>query len=526
MQTSALPAESRSNVVVIGSGNAGFCAALGAREAGASVLLLEKAPPEWVGGNSYFTAGAIRIPHGGLDDLRSVVDGLDSELAAVTDLPPYSEADFLADMRRVTQHRCDEELTAVLVAESADAIRWLHRKGLRFRLMYDRQSYQVDGRHRFWGGLVLGTVGGGQGLIASHLAAAQAAGVELRCGMAVTDLIRGAGGEIAGVRCEDPSGTRIDIPADAVVLASGGFEADAELRAAELGPEWTHAKVRGTPFNTGEVLQMALKAGAARYGQWNGCHAIAWDASAPPAGDRELTNRLSRQSYPIGLVVNRQGQRFVDEGADFRNYTYAKYGGEILKQPGAVAFQLFDQRTAPLLRRDDYEAPRASRAEATSIRQLAEKLGIDPEGLTRTVTRFNSAVEPGEFNPAIKDGKRTVDIDPPKSNWACALDCPPFIGFPVTCGITFTFGGLRIDREGCVLGSEGEPIRGLYAAGEIVGGLFHFNYPGGAGLAAGAVFGRRAGCAAARHGLGSSEPASRPRRATSLAIGSQVRSRE
>jgi len=500
MQTSALPAESRSNVVVIGSGNAGFCAALGAREAGASVLLLEKAPPEWVGGNSYFTAGAIRIPHGGLDDLRSVVDGLDSELAAVTDLPPYSEADFLADMRRVTQHRCDEELTAVLVAESADAIRWLHRKGLRFRLMYDRQSYQVDGRHRFWGGLVLGTVGGGQGLIASHLAAAQAAGVELRCGMAVTDLIRGAGGEIAGVRCEDPSGTRIDIPAGAVVLASGGFEADAELRAAELGPEWTHAKVRGTPFNTGEVLQMALKAGAARYGQWNGCHAIAWDASAPPAGDRELTNRLSRQSYPIGLVVNRQGQRFVDEGADFRNYTYAKYGVEVLRQPGAVAYQLFDARTEPLLREDEYRAPGASRIEAATIRELAEALGLDPDALERTVDEFNAAVQPGDFNPSVKDGKGTRGIDPPKSNWAQPLDRPPFVAFPVTCGITFTFGGLRIDTAARVLDRSDRPIPGLHAAGELVGGLFYHNYPGGSGLMAGSVFGRRAGRTAAdRH---------------------------
>jgi tricarballylate dehydrogenase len=242
---------------------------------------------------------------------------------------------------------------------------------------------------------------------------------------------------------------------------------------------------------------MALEAGAQPYGDWGGCHAIAWDAAAPPAGDRELTNLFSKQSYPLGIVVNREGRRFVDEGADYRNYTYAKYGAEILKQPGGVAFQVFDAKTEPLLRQDEYTAPGVSRFETGTVGALAEKVGVDAGALERTVEEFNAAVRPGEFDPSVKDGKRTEGISPPKSNWAQPLDTPPFYGFAVTCGITFTFGGLRVDAHARVLDGRGRPVPGLHAAGELVGGLFYHNYPGGSGLTSGAVFGRRAGATAA-----------------------------
>ncbi|MBO0791428.1 MAG: FAD-dependent tricarballylate dehydrogenase TcuA, partial [Ktedonobacteraceae bacterium] len=316
----------------------------------------------------------------------------------------------------------------------------------------------------------------------------------------VVELLRDASGHISGVVCQGPRG-REEIMGRAVVLASGGFEADPRLRAMYLGPNWDIARVRGTPYNTGEVLQMALAAGAQPYGHWSGCHATAWDAAAPPVGDRELTNLLTKQSYPLGLVVNAEGQRFLDEGADFRNYTYAKYGAEILRQPGAIAYQLFDAKTEPLLRQDEYTAPGVSRFEAGSIGELAQKLGVSVEALEYTVSQFNGAVQAGEFNPAIKDGKKTIGIQPPKSNWAQPLDTPPYYGFAVTCGITFTFGGLRIDMDAQVLDRAGQPIGGLYAAGELVGGLFYHNYPGGSGLMAGSVFGRRAGSGAARHAL-------------------------
>ncbi|MBO0778740.1 MAG: FAD-dependent tricarballylate dehydrogenase TcuA [Ktedonobacteraceae bacterium] len=488
------------DVIVVGAGNAAFSAALAARERVERVLVLEKAPREWLGGNSYFTAGAFRMVFEGLDDLRSILDTLSDEQAEEIELPPYTARDFMADMQRVTQGRSDPELASILVNESMETARWLHSKGLRWTLLYARQAYRVNGKLRFWGGLNVGIEGGGKGLIEQQLAAAQAHGIEVRYDAPVVELLRDASGHISGVVCQGPRG-REEIMGHAVVLASGGFEADPRLRAMYLGPNWDIAKVRGTPYNTGEVLQMALAAGAQPYGHWSGCHATAWDAAAPPVGDRELTNLLTKQSYPLGLVVNAEGQRFVDEGADFRNYTYAKYGAEILRQPGAIAYQLFDAKTEPLLRQDEYTAPGVSRFEAGSIGELAQKLGVSVEALEYTVSQFNGAVQAGEFNPAIKDGKKTIGIQPPKSNWAQPLDTPPYYGFAVTCGITFTFGGLRIDMDAQVLDRAGQPIGGLYAAGELVGGLFYHNYPGGSGLMAGSVFGRRAGSGAARHAL-------------------------
>ena len=485
----------RYDVVVVGAGNAAFCAAHAARERAKRVLMLDKAPRERTGGNSYFTAGAFRTAYGSLDALRPILSDLTDEQAARIELPPYTEEHFMADLQRVTEGRCDPELAAILVGDSAETVHWMHDKGIRWELMYRRQSFRVGDRIRFWGGLAVGTVGGGVGLIEQHTAAATAVGIEIRYGCPVVDLLRDAADAVTGVVVRGPGG-REEIEAGGVVVACGGFEADPRMRASYLGPNWDVAKVRGTAYNTGDGLQMMLGVGAQPYGHWSGCHAVFWDAGAPPTGDWELTNRLSRLSYPIGVIVNREGRRFVDEGADFRNYTYAKYGAEVLRQPGAVAYQLFDARTEPLLREDEYQAPGVSRAEAATIRELAGKLGLDPDVLERTVGEFNAAVQPGELNLAIKDGKGTRGIQPPKSNWAQPLDSPPFVAFPVTCGITFTFGGVRVDAEARVLDRAGQPIRGLYAAGELVGGLFYHNYPGGSGLMAGAVFGRRAGRAA------------------------------
>jgi tricarballylate dehydrogenase len=488
----------RFDVVIAGGGNAAFCAAHAAREQVERVLILEKAPKEWAGGNSYFTAGAFRTTFGGLEEIEPLLDDVDETLLERTILDPYTPEDFMADMVRVTEGECDRTLTSVLVHDAGKTIRWLREKGLRFRLMYDRQSFEVDGKRRFWGGLVLGTIDGGRGLMEQHTKRAAESGIEVRYESPVVDLIRDEDGSVAGVVCET-SGGREEVRASAVVLAAGGFESDEEMRAEHLGEQWREAKVRGTPHNTGEVLRMALEFGAQPYGQWSGCHSVAWDAGAPPFGDLELTNLLTKQSYPLSIVVNREGKRFIDEGADYRNYTYAKYGAEILRQPGALAYQLFDAKTSHLLRQDEYTAPGASRREASTIVELAAKIGINPRSLESTVEEYNAAVQPGEFNPAVKDGKRAEGIEPPKSNWALPLDAPPFFAFAVTCGITFTFGGLHIDSKSRVLNIEGFPIPGLHAAGELVGGLFYHNYPGGSGLTAGSVFGRRAGKAAAEH---------------------------
>ena len=299
--------------------------------------------------------------------------------------------------------------------------------------MYERQTFVVEGRHRFWGGLALGTVDGGEGLMAQHRAAAERTGIVLRHRAAVEDLVRDETGAIGGVVVR--SGRRgADAPRGRRRARRGRLRGGPAARAAYLGPNWDVAKVRGTPHNTGEVLHAALDHGAQAYGHWSGCHAIQWDAGAPPTGDRALTNRYSRQSYPNGIVVNRHGERFLDEGADFRNYTYARFGAEVLRQPEGIAAQIFDARTATMLRAIDYEAPGATRVDAGTIAGLAEGLGIDPERLERTVRDYNAAIRPGPFDPSVKDGKGTEGLSPPKSNWALPIETPPFVAFPVRAG--------------------------------------------------------------------------------------------
>jgi tricarballylate dehydrogenase len=487
----------RWDVVAVGGGNAGFSAALAAREQGASVLLLEKAPSDWAGGNSYFTAGAMRTAHDGVADLKQIIEP--DERLARTELDSYSVDDFRADLVRVTRGRTDPTLAGILARESREVMEWLHGKGIRFELMFHRQAYQVGARYRFWGGLAVGVVGGGKGLVEQHLAAAQANGIDVRFGAAITELSTDEHAGVTGVLVRTDDGVE-RIEAGAVVLASGGFEADPRMRAGYLGAGWDLALVRGTPYNTGDGIRAALRVGAQSYGQWSGCHSVAWDAGAAPTGNRALTNQLTRGGYPFGIVVNAAGERFVDEGADFRNYTYARYGAEILRQPGGTAVQIFDAKVRHLLRPEEYESAGVSKVESDSLKALAAALRIDQSGLVRTVEEFNESITGETFDPTVKDGKHTIGISPAKTNWAQPIDTPPYVGFPVTCGITFTFGGVRIDPDARVLDTAGRAIPGLFAAGELVGGLFHFNYPGGSGLTAGSVFGRRAGHGAAHPG--------------------------
>jgi tricarballylate dehydrogenase len=239
---------------------------------------------------------------------------------------------------------------------------------------------------------------------------------------------------------------------------------------------------------------MALDFGAAPNGHWSGAHACAWDINAPPFGDLDVGDRFQKHGYPFGIVVNAKGQRFLDEGADFHSYTYAKYGGEILKQPGMFAWQIFDQKTLHLLR-DEYRIPRTTKEKADTLEGLAERLeGVDPRGFLETVSTFNAAPRPDvAFNPNIHDGLRTSGLPIDKTNWAQPLDTPPYEAYAVTTGITFTFGGLKITNDAEVEDTTGRPIPGLFAAGEIVGGLYYHNYASGTGLMAGAVFGRISG---------------------------------
>lgn len=484
------------DVVVVGAGNAALSAALAAREQGASVIVLEKAPEHLRGGNTYFTGGGFRFPYNGLEDIRRLIPDMSEAEAEQVDVGAYPQAEFYSDLMRVSEGLADQDLIDTLVKQAYPTMLWLREQGIRFALMYGRQAFKQDGKFRFWGGLIVESVGAGKGLIDGLIPIAERQGVRIRYGAAARELLQDSRGRVRGVLVQDAEGLR-EVDGRAVVLACGGFEANSEMRTRYLGQGWELAKVRGTQFNTGDGIQMALRAGAMPYGHWSGCHAVAWDLNAPPFGDRKIADLFQKHSYPFGIIVNIHGQRFVDEGADFRNYTYARYGREVLFQPQRVAFQIFDAKVKHLLR-DEYKIAQVTKASADTLAELADALGIDRKGLEDTVRRFNAAVQPGDFNPTVKDAKGTAGITPPKSNWALPIDTPPFEGYAVTCGITFTFGGLRIDRECQVIDTRGEAIPGLYAAGELVGGLFYFNYAGGSGLMAGATFGRLAGTSAGR----------------------------
>jgi len=484
-------AKRRCHVVVVGAGNAALTAALAAREKGADVLVVEKAPLEETGGNSRFSGGLFRFAYEGIEDLRPLLPSLPPQEWDRVEVENYSAERYFEDIMRVTRGRADPELTRILAEESYPTVLWMTRLGIEWEWT-SLWSVELRGKRRFNPGSVLEVKNKGLGLMDYLFAACERAGVHLLYEAEMLGFLQDGGG-IRGVRVKTPGGL-MDIESGAVVLGSGGFEANPEMRARHLGPNWDKVKVRGTRYNTGETLQIALDFGAKPAGDFQGSHATPVDANAPAVGEIHLTDRTNRLSYPYSIMVNALGRRFVDEGEDLGQYTYAKIGHAILAQPGAVAYQIFDKKTVQLLE-ERYSTGTAVIAE--TLEELARKLAIPPDVLRPTVEEFNSAAQPGEFNPAAKDGKSTAGLDPPKSNWAQPIDMPPYTAYPVTCGITFTYGGIAIDTKARVLDTRDNPIDRLYATGEITGGLFYYNYPGGAGLMRGAVFGRLAGAHAA-----------------------------
>lgn len=488
------------DVVVVGKGNAALCAALAAREQGARVAVLEAASADESGGNSRFAGGVMRFAYGGLDDLRKVIDVTEAEIAD-TDFGTNTTDEFFDDLFRLTHYKTDPELSEILVTRSLDVMVWLRSKGVKFVPNYGRQSALVDGRRRFFGRMPVEVSGGGSGLVQYLDKAAEKAGIDIHYQTRAKSLVM-EGDRAVGVQASR-GGRAVVFHARSVVLACGGFEANPEMRTRYLGPGWELAKVRGSRFNQGEGLRMALDIGAAGYGNWSGAHATGWDLNAPPYGDLNVGDQFQKHSYIFGLLVNANGKRFVDEGLDFHSFTYAKYGGEVLKQPGQFAWQVFDSKVSKLLR-SEYRIKKMTKVSANTLEELAAKLeGVDPRAFLETVRAYNAAVRRDiPFDHTVKDGKCTEGIDPPKSNWAQPLDTAPFDAYGTTCGITFTFGGLHIDPDnGQVLDVTQEPIPGLYCAGEMVGGLFYFNYPSGTGLVSGAVFGRVAGESAGRAAL-------------------------
>jgi tricarballylate dehydrogenase len=486
------------DVIVIGAGNAALSASVSAKENGAGkVLVLEKAPRAMRGGNTHWSGGVLRFAFDDPQEIAPLLPGVENDYEHFfAGVSPYPKDRYLADLRNVTSGRTDPELSNILVSNSRDTVFWMNRSGVKME-----PALGVAGVKRgnvvIWPpGLIVRAAHEGVGLSSSWFAIAERAGVEIRYASAATELMVDQRARVVGVKVRDDDGIH-EITGKAIVLGCGGFEANVQMRTQHIGPLVGAAKVRGTPHNQGDGLRMALAIGALSWGQWSGCHATPISADWGDFAPRALTDRSNRLSYLYGVMLNRQGLRFVDEGEDTNFYTYAKFGRAILAQPGAKAWQIFDQKVIHLLE------PRYSTSKpltADTLEELVEQLDLDDrKQAVKTLHAFNAAardVDEG-FDPSRKDGMSTRGLTPEKTNWGIRLDAPPFHAYSATGGITFTFGGVKVNENTQVIGTDWRPLKGLYACGEMIGGLFYDNYPAGAGLVSGATFGRIAGRSAA-----------------------------
>jgi tricarballylate dehydrogenase len=453
------------DVAVLGGGNAGLCAALTAREAGASVIVLESAPREFRGGNTRHTRN-LRCVH-----------TLPTEW--LTDA--YSEDEFLSDLLQTTDDT-NEVLARLVVARSAECPEWMRRRGVRFQSSL-RGTLHLGRTNAFF-------LGGGKALMNSYYATAQRLGIAVMYGAEVIGLdLAGGRFEGASVRVGDVTRT---VRARAAVLASGGFESNIDWLREAWGDAANNFIIRGTPYNTGRLLRLMLDAGAERVGDARQCHAIAVDARAPRF-DGGIVTRLDCVS--LGIAVNARGERFYDEGEDFWPKRYAIWGRLIAEQPDQIAFSIVDAKAIGKFMPSVFPP-----IVARSVRELAAQLGIPADPLQDTVDTFNRAVRPGPFNHAVLDDCRTDGLHPNKSHWALRLDTPPFWGYPLRPGITFTYLGVKVDERARVLMDDGAPAANICAAGEIMAGnVLRTGYIAGVGMTIGTVFGRIAGEEAARH---------------------------
>ncbi len=487
------------DVVVVGAGNAALAAAVSAKENGAQrVVVLEKAPREMRGGNTHWSGGVLRFAFDDPKEIGPLLPGVEQEYEDFySGIAPYTKDDFHGDLMRVTSGQTDPVLSHVLVDNSKDTVFWMSEVGKVPMEPAITLTGVRKGNRIVWArGLVVRAEHEGVGLSRSWFATCERMGIEVRYGAAVVGLLQDETGAVCGVTVRDDNGVRA-LHAKAVVLGCGGFEANVQMRTQHIGPLVGAAKVRGTPHNQGDGLRMAMNLGAMPWGQWSGCHATPISADWGNFAPRELTDRSNRLSYLYGVMINRVGKRFVDEGADGAMFTYAKYGRAILAEPGAKAYQLFDSQVLHLLE------PRYSTSEpimSDTIEGLIEQLDIDDKKQAlKTVLEYNAAAKHAEdgFDPSQKDGLSTQGLALEKTNWATKLEKAPYYAYSATGGITFTFGGLRVDENTQVVGTDWRPIKGLFACGEMIGGLFYDNYPAGTGLVSGATFGRIAGRQAA-----------------------------
>lgn len=486
------------DVIVVGAGNAALAAAVSAHENGARVLVLEKAPRELRGGNTHWAGAVFRFAFDDPRELAPLLPGIEERFENFYDgVNPYTRKDYMADLLRVTNGRTDPMLAGILVDNSRDTVFWMHETGGVKMEPASTVAGVKKGNTVMWPrGLIVRAQHEGVGLSRSWFATCEKRGIEVRYGSAATELVLDGRGRIAGVKVRDDDGLTT-INGRAVILGCGGFEANVQMRTQHIGPLVGAAKVRGTPMNQGDGLRMAMAVGAMPTGQWSGCHATPISADWGEFAPREFTDRSNRLSYHYGVMINRRGRRFVDEGEDENLYTYAKFGRAILAEPGARGYQIFDSRVLHLLE------PRYSTSQpiiAHSMKELIAQLDLDdPEQALKTVEEYNAATRSNRaFEPSRKDGHATKGLPIDKTNWATKIDQPPYFAYSVTGGITFTFGGLKVDANANVVGTDWRPMPGLYACGEMIGGLFYDNYPAGTGLVSGATFGRIAGRHAAK----------------------------
>ncbi len=448
--------------VIVGGGIAGLSAALTAAQSEAVTVLLEKAPRAERGGNTRFADAQMRFPH------------------EADDFSPrdYSPKQMFDDLMRISGGRANRELVRTLCEGARETVEWLTGLGVEWEPGYPHTA-----------GYRRSPSAGGQGLVDLLHRRLQSMGGVVSYDTTAVDLLVDESRTVRGVRCHSPEGV-VDITADGgTVLACGGFQANVEMRTKYLSSAADSLILRGSRYNTGEGLRMAIDAGAQPAGQWGDYHSAVLDARSPTieCGVTALYN------YQMGIFVDRHGNRFIDEGEDFRDHTYVKFSKRIIDHAGGSAWCIFDQQA---FQREEFARawrPVGPPIQADTLVGLARALQVPREALIQTIEGFNSAVQPGDYDLDNLDGKRTEGVSPPKSNWALPLDTPPFIAIPVTGGITFTFGGLKCDTSARVLDTRGGPIAGLYAAGETIGEFFYDNYPGASSVIRGAVFGRIAG---------------------------------
>jgi tricarballylate dehydrogenase len=454
------------DVLVIGGGNAALCAAISARRRGASVLVLEGAPKFYRGGNTRHTRN-MRCAH---DAATEILTG------------PYTEQEFWEDLLRVTGGETDEELARFMIAESKDILNWIVEQGVRWQPSLGG-TLSLGRTNSFF-------LGGGRSMLNALYRTAEALGVEIMYDAEVVDLEIDNGMFLSATLKQGDG--RTSIRAAALVAAAGGFEANIEWLKQYWGEAADNFLIRGTPYNRGSVLKMLLDKGVREVGDPTQCHAVAIDARAPRF-DGGIITRLD--CVVFGIVVNRNAERFYDEGEDIWPKRYAIWGRLVAGQPGQIAYIVFDSTVLTSFMPSLFPPIKAD-----TIAELAGKLELDPAALEKTVAGFNAAVRPGTFDHTILDDCRTEGLTPPKTHWARKLETPPYYAYPVRPGITFTYLGTRVNKQARMQMKDGKPSANMFAAGEIMAGnVLGRGYAAGIGMTIGSVFGRVAGQEAAKN---------------------------